>query len=119
MQYAAGAIIGLFTKETAVVIMGTQYIRSYICDCLFAGIHFCFTGYFAAYGKSYIGFIHNIIAITFVRVPGAYFASKMFADTLFPMGFAAPAGSFMSVIICLIAYKCMKKRKSRLLSEET
>lgn len=119
MQYAAGAIIGLFTKEAAVVIMGTQYIRSYICDCLFAGIHFCFTGYFAAYGKSYIGFIHNIIAITFVRVPGAYFASKMFADTLFPMGFAAPAGSFMSVIICLIAYKCMKKRKSRLLSEET
>lgn len=119
MQYAAGAIIGLFTKEAAVVVMGTQYIRSYIWDCLFAGIHFCFSGYFAAYGKSYIGFIHNIIAITFVRVPGSYFASKMFADTLFPMGLAAPAGSLMSVIICLLAFIWMKKRESHLLSEET
>lgn len=61
--------------------MGCQYIRGYIVDTIFAGIHFSFTGYFAACGKSYVGFLHNIIAIVLVRVPGSYLASRLFAGT--------------------------------------
>ena len=60
-------IIGLFTVDVCVILMGTQYISSYIFDSILAGIHFCFTGYFCAYGKSYIGFIHNILSIAVVR----------------------------------------------------
>lgn len=110
MQFIAGGVIGLFTSDLNVVLLGTQYMRSYIIDTIFAGIHFCFSGYFAAYGKSYIGFIHNIISITLVRVPGSYIASKMFADTLFPMGLAAPAGSVLSVIICVGAYVWLSRK---------
>lgn len=110
MQWLATPLIALFTKEAAVVVLGTQYMRGYIIDSIFAGVHFCFSGYFAAYGKSYIGFIHNIISITFVRVPGSYIASKLFADTLFPMGLAAPAGSVLSVIICVCAYMWLKQK---------
>ena len=93
-----------------VVLMGCQYIRGYIVDTIFAGIHFSFTGYFAACGKSYIGFLHNIIAIVLVRVPGSYLASRLFAGTLLPMGLAAPAGSLLSVMICVAAYRWMKRR---------
>ena len=71
---------------------------------------YCFTGYFAACGKSYIGFLHNIIAIVLVRVPGSYLASRLFAGTLLPMGLAAPAGSLLSVMICVAAYRWMKRR---------
>lgn len=110
MQFIAGGVIGLFTSDSNVVLLGTQYMRSYIIDTIFAGIHFCFSGYFAAYGKSYIGFVHNIISITLVRVPGSYIASKMFADTLFPMGLAAPAGSVLSVIICVGAYVWLSRK---------
>ncbi|MDD5873343.1 MAG: MATE family efflux transporter, partial [Clostridia bacterium] len=56
----------------------------------------------------YIGFIHNMTAIVFVRVPGSYLASRMFADTLLPMGLAAPAGSLLSVIICVAAFIWLK-----------
>lgn len=108
VQFTAPHILRVFTADTKVVILGTQYIRSYIWDCIFAGIHFSFTGYFCAYGKSYIGFIHNIIAIIFVRIPGSYLASVYYPDTLFPMGMAAPAGSLLSVVICLFAYFWMK-----------
>lgn len=80
-----------------------------IVDSIFAGIHFCFSGFFAACGRSYIGFIHNIVAITLVRVPGAYLASKLFPNTLFPMGVAAPAGSLLSVLICLGFYAWLKR----------
>ena len=58
--------------------MGGQYLRGYIWDCALAGIHFCFSGYFCAYGRSEISFLHNVIAILTARVPGAYFMSKLF-----------------------------------------
>lgn len=113
VQFTAPHILRVFTADAMVIILGTQYIRSYIWDCIFAGIHFSFTGYFCAYGKSYIGFIHNIIAIVLVRVPGSYLASRYFPDTLFPMGLSAPAGSLLSVLICLFVYFWLK-RHSRL-----
>lgn len=110
MELTAGSIVGLFTTDATVIVLGTQYLRSYIVDSIFAGVHFCFSGFFAACGRSYIGFIHNIVAITLVRVPGAYLASKLFPDTLFPMGIAAPAGSLLSVLICLGFYAWLKRR---------
>ena len=94
---------------TAITVVYGIVIRSYIVDSIFAGIHFCFSGFFAACGRSYIGFIHNIVAITLVRVPGAYLASKLFPNTLFPMGVAAPAGSLLSVLICLGFYAWLKR----------
>ena len=108
IEIAAEAVLTMFTKDSGVIVMGSRYIRGYIFDCIFAGIHFSFTGYFCAYGKSYIGFIHNMAAIVLVRVPGSYLASRMFADTLLPMGLAAPAGSFLSVIICVAAFIWLK-----------
>ena len=113
VECAAPTLLGLFTKDTTVILLGVQYISSYIVDTIFAGIHFGFSGYFAADGKSYIGFIHNIISISLVRVPGSYIASIMYPHNLFPMGLAAPLGSLLSVIICLIAY-CILKKKDEL-----
>ena len=110
IELVAEPLLGCFTTDAAVVLMGCQYIRGYIVDTIFAGIHFSFTGYFAACGKSYVGFFHNIIAIVLVRVPGSYLASRLFAGTLLPMGLAAPAGSLLSVMICVAAYRWMKRR---------
>lgn len=110
-EAAAEYILGFFTKDAVVIVLGSQYLRAYIWDAFLAGFHFCFTGYFCAYGLSYIGFIHNVLAIVLVRIPGAYFTSKWFPDTLFPMGLAAPAGSLLSTIICILFFIWMKKRK--------
>lgn len=112
IQFFAEPTVGWFTKDAAVVILGAQYIRGYIWDCIFAGVHFCFSGYFCAYGRSGISFLHNILSIVCVRVPGAYLASHLFADTLFPMGLAAPAGSLLSVLICLVAFILLQKKNA-------
>ena len=42
-------LVGLFTTDTVVVLLGTQYLSGYIIDSIFAGVHFSFSGYFAAY----------------------------------------------------------------------
>lgn len=114
IQFLAGPVVGIFTADATVILLGSQYIRGYIWDCIFAGIHFSFSGYFCAYGKSEISFLHNICAILLVRIPGVYLMSKMFSETLFPMGIATATGSLLSVIICLIAFIWMKKHKNRL-----
>ena len=101
VQFVSVPLVGLFTNDGAVVVSGAGYLRSYASDCIFAGIHFCLSGYFYAYGLSVISFIHNSISIVCARIPLSYYASVHFKDTLFPMGCAAPAGSLISVVICV------------------
>ncbi len=109
-QFCSNNIVGIFESDTDVIRLGGQYLRSYVWDCLFAGIHFSFSGYFCACARSGISFLHNSLSIVLVRIPAAYLASRMFADTLFPMGLAAPLGSALSVVICVIAYLVLLRK---------
>ncbi|MCI5640229.1 MAG: MATE family efflux transporter [Lachnospiraceae bacterium] len=113
----ASPVVGLFTKNLVVRAMGAQYLRGYIIDCMFAGMHFCFSGYFCAYGMSGISFLHNVLSMGCIRIPGAYLMSKWFPKTLFPMGLAAPAGSVLSVLICVIAFVWLQKHQKRMQSQ--
>ena len=110
VQVVAEPVVGLFTSDSAVQLAGGQYLRGYIWDCIFAGIHFSFSGYFCACEKSILSFLHNIIAIALVRLPGVYLTSKLFPTTLFPMGLATATGSLLSVIICVIAFAVLTHR---------
>ena len=112
IQFIAEPVVSLFTSDGDAILAGGQYLRGYIWDCFFAGIHFSFSGYFCACEKSGISFLHNIIAIVLMRVPGVYLTSKLFPATLLPMGLATAIGSLVSVIICVIAY-CIIERKAR------
>lgn len=120
MQFFASPVVALFTDASdsqgaEVVRLGGQYLRGYVWDCMFAGIHFSFSGYFCAYGKSGISFLHNIIAITLVRIPGVYLTSTLFPDTLFQMGLATAAGSLLSAIICVVAFTILNRKEKRLI----
>ncbi len=116
IQFTAEPIVSLFTDSAVVSVLGGQYIRGYIFDCIFAGIHFSFSGYFCACRRSWISFVHNIIAIALVRVPGVYLMSLYFPNTLFPMGLATAAGSLISVIICIIAYSLISRKDKVLIN---
>ena len=111
MQRFAEPVVGLFTSDEAAIAAGGPYLRGYIWDCIFAGIHFCFSGYFCAVGKSGLSFLHNIVAIVLVRIPGALLTSRMFPDTLLPMGLATACGSLVSVLICLLAFSLLRKKE--------
>lgn len=109
-QFIAEPVIDLFTDNPDVIHMGSDYLRSYVFDCAIAGVHFCFSGFFCAHGRSIISFIHNIAAIVLVRIPGAYLTSKFFPHSLFEMGMAAPLGSLLSALICVGVYIFLRKR---------
>lgn len=110
VQLTAEPVVGLFTADPAVMMAGGQYLRGYIWDCIFAGIHFCFSGYFCACGRSELSFLYNILAILLVRVPCVYLTSVMFPHTLLPMGLATAAGSLLAVMICIIAFMWIERQ---------
>lgn len=120
-QFGAEGLVSLFTDASvqdgaAVIQMGGQYLRGYVIDCIFAGVHFCFSGYFTALGKSGIPFVHNMCSLLLVRVPGVYLASRLFTATLFPMGLATVFGSILSDLICLGAYLYLQNKQVKTLA---
>lgn len=52
IQLIAEPVVSLFTSDGDAILAGGQYLRGYIWDCFFAGIHFSFSGYFCACEKS-------------------------------------------------------------------
>lgn len=110
-QLVPETILSFFTSNTDVIISGAIYLRSYSIDCIFAGMHFAYSGYFCGYGYSYVSFIHNIISVIFFRIPIAYLSAKIFGTYLYCMGLAAPIGSFISAIICFIFFIYFKKKR--------
>ena len=101
--------VSLFTDDAQVIVQGCEYLRGYVWDCVFAGIHFCFSGFFCACGWSVVSFAHNAISIVVARVPLAYLASILYPATLFPMGLATVTGSVLSALICVVVFVWMKK----------
>ncbi len=103
-QFISPYILGIFTHNAEVITMGTQYLRAYVLDCTTAAVHFCFSGFFCAYGRSLLSFIQNFLSIVLVRIPGAWLAAVYFPATLYPMGLAAPLGSLLSALLCVGIY---------------
>ena len=117
LQFIPDLAVRIFSDDAQVVSMGGEYLRGYVWDCVFAGLHFCFSGFFTACGYSIISFAHNFLSIICARIPLVYLASEAYPDTLYPMGLATCLGSVLSVVICISVYAWMSKhRKLFLLS---
>ena len=112
IQFISVPLVGLFTADAAVAAAGGAYIRGYIWDAFFAGVQFSFSGYFCACGRSGLSFLHNFLSIVLVRIPGAYWASRLFPQTLLPMGLASAGGSLFSILVCVAAF-CLLRRQTR------
>ena len=109
-QFISVPFFTLFTKDPIVQALAVQYMCTYVLDCVVAGIHFPFSGFFSASGLSILSFIHNLCSVILVRIPGAWLATKLFPDTLYAMGLAAPAGSLLSALICIAFYLALRRK---------
>lgn len=113
LQLVPQLAVGIFTDNPQVLAQGADYLRGYVWDCIFAGLHFCFSGFFTACGYSIISFVHNSISIVCARIPLAWLSSTFYPDTLYPMGLSTCAGSVLSCLICVGAYWWVRKNIAR------
>lgn len=109
-QFISAPFFTLFTKDPVVQALAVQYMCTYVFDCVVAGIHFPFSGFFSASGLSILSFIHNLCSVILIRIPGAWLATKLFPDSLYAMGLAAPAGSLLSALICIGFYIALRRK---------
>ena len=109
-QLVPEALIAVFSRDGAVIMAGAQYIRTYSIDCVLVSFVFCMNAYFNGNGQSFICFAHSSAATFLIRIPVTWAMSRVSADSLLPMGLAAPAASLFSIVVCA-AYFLYQKNK--------
>lgn len=115
----APQIVGLFEDNETVILLGSQYIRTYVWDCIFAGTHFCFSGYFCAMERSELSFLHNFFSIILIRIPFSFLAARPFFKTLYPLGMVTVTGSIFSILFCVVAYSMIQRKRRKNKEKET
>lgn len=113
-QFAAASITRLFSKDLSVIKMSSLYLKLYSIDCIMVSFVFCMNSFFSGCSHPVFPMLHSMIATFIVRIPISYFFNKSSGTTLYEIGFAAPAASLVSIIICIIYIKTGGWKKSNI-----
>ncbi|PWL40586.1 MAG: MATE family efflux transporter [Bacillota bacterium] len=93
-------LVGIFSRDGAVIAAGAEYLRAYSLDCILVSFVFNMNAYFSGCGKSMVAMVHSLLATALVRIPVSYFLSRGAQASLYGIGLAAPAASLFSLIVC-------------------
>ncbi|MBC8569651.1 MATE family efflux transporter [Zongyangia hominis] len=99
-QWDAPALVGLFTVDAQVIAQGALYLRSYSLDCVLVCFVFCMNAFLSGSGHSFFPLVHSLATTFLVRIPASYFLIHAKHPSMFHIGFAAPAASFLSMLLC-------------------
>ncbi len=99
-QLAAPGLVGLFTRDPAMVEAGGWYLRSYSLDCVVVCFVFCMNAYFSGGGHPVFPLVHSLVSTCLVRIPLSWYLSHTPRAGLFHIGFAAPCASLLSLALC-------------------
>lgn len=111
-QFGSELLAGILTRDAAVVAMAADYMHSYILDIIMVSFVFCMNGYFNSCGKSWFSLLHSLITTFAVRVPAAFLLSRLPNASLFLIGWAAPASTLLSLVMCLIFLSREKREEN-------
>ncbi len=113
--YFKGSIlISLFTKDAAVIAEGKEFLRATAIESIICSTTFCLLGYFNGNGKTFFVMMQSLIAAFLVRVPFSLLMSKKPDVSMFEMGLAAPVAAVFSLLISIIYFIILeKKRKNK------
>ena len=95
---------GIFAKDSQVIFASHSYLKAYAIDCMLTPFLFCFIGYFNGCEKTLFVMIQGLVGAFCVRIPVAFFVSKLANASLFQIGLATPISSTVQIIMCLLAF---------------
>lgn len=95
------AIIGIFTKDAAVVSSGVNYMTFFKFDCMLFTLAFCVNGYINGTGHTRYTMIVNLIASFAVRLPLIWYISRLPGTTLYHISFGLPSASLVQFLVGL------------------
>lgn len=104
----------IFTHDIEVIQAAANYLKAYSIDCILTSFLFCFIGYFNGYGKTTFVMIQGIIGAFAVRIPVSYLMSRLQPVTLFKIGLVTPASSLVQVILCVLYFIVLNKKRKNI-----
>lgn len=107
-------LAGIFAKDTQVILAAADYLRAFAIDCLLTSFLFCFIGYFNGCGKTTFVMLQGIIGALCVRVPVSWIMSRQATVTLFRIGLATPASSFVQILLCGVYFWLLMRREKKM-----
>lgn len=107
----AESLAMMFSNEINVINAAALYLKAYGYDCILVSFVFNMSAYFNGCGHSLFSMLHNLIAAFLVRIPLAYFFSRMDGATLLEIGYSVPIATMISLIMCIGYYIRLNKNK--------
>ena len=101
----------LFVKDPEVIAAAAEYLKAYAIDCLLTSFLFCFIGYFNGVGSTVFVMLQGILGAFCVRVPISWLMSRQSPVSLFHVGLATPASSFVQIVLCAVWFAVLLRRE--------
>ncbi len=103
LSYFHGDLLSMiFSKDSAVILASSDYLKAYAIDCLLTCFLFCFEGFFNGIGSTSFVMAQGIIGAFAVRVPVSFLMSKWEPVSLFHIGLATPCSTALQITLCFI-----------------
>ena len=102
-------LASIFSHEAPVIEAAFSYLKAYAIDTLLTPVFFCFIGYYNGIGLTRFVMIQGIASAFCVRIPVAWLMSKRVPVSLFEIGLATPAASFLQVVLGLLCLIYVRK----------
>jgi len=107
-------LASVFSDDPAIIEAAWSYMKAYAVDCILTAEMFCMTGYFNGRGKTTFVMLQGILSAFCIRIPVSYIMSRQVPLSLFKVGLATPASTFVQVILCIIYYRFVVKNDREL-----
>ena len=107
-------LCNIFSGNTEIIKAGSEYLKAYAFDCIFTSVFFCMNGYFNGCGYTKFVMAQSIIGAFCIRTPVAYIMSRIQPVSLFKIGLASPASSLFQLVICILYFVFVARRKETL-----
>ena len=103
-------LCGFFSNDRDAILAGADYLKSYAIDCLLTCFMFCMTGFFNGLGMTKFTMAQGIFSAFCIRVPVAFFMSRLVPVNLFLVGLGTPCSTLIQIFLCLGALVYANKR---------
>ncbi len=117
MAYAAffhgDLLTGIFTSDPVVSAAAWDYLRAYAIDTLLVSFMFCFTGYYNGSGFTRFVMVQGLVGAFGVRIPFSWIMSRQLPVSVFKVGLATPASTFVQIVLCVLYFRRASEENDR------
>jgi len=101
----------IFSDDSAVIARAFEFMKGFAPEAFLTSVLFSFMGYFNAHSRSFFVMLMGILQSLIVRLPLSYYMSIRPNANLTGVGLAAPTATFFGILLGIVYYLYLRKKK--------